>query len=623
MQLSYQDITGNEWEEWGKNVFLGKFKESPLDWRSAMPDMSTFVAKVMADPANAMSALSGDDAKEMMANSIEAGLTAAWRFATERSVHNVVTGNRQLFAGIVQTTGILSRDFKNIKKVYATNVDSVYSVTSSVKVVWESELFQKGLDAIGMIPVVGWIIDIVLSATQSIAKMFESAYQEKSDYAMRQIAERLSIPLSATVFDSDTDQTSTQNLLRSVSFAPGHSSYNPQAVIMPAYKPYSGSAVSWKATGVFDDGDPDGGSKGAMGWIVSGGAGVTGGFGLVPGTSNITRSIFLPSRMKSRAPAAVGFGPRDMGSLYPSAAGLANSWWSMALRPGPTMFTIRTDEVRDAWDNYVYALLVLAKDTVKGWTAMPAANPQTDRFLCAEFVKGIGSCKRDRHFGDTFKIPSEWGRTAHTLLALYVYKLFFGKTEARKIPTRGALMYQNDLGWDYPDPHSVDMEESIPSRNLWVMRERQLAVLRSPDLFYVDGRDPETFHAFAGGNANPLKAEWEANAQALMEAGEWRRATFIDMPEGDLKAAVRQQALAHNMVPEKLGSPCPPGVSCPMTFKLSAGPSVLGDPTPPGVIPPLKLVQGTRVPSGGGGGSGLILGAAALAMFAMINKKRR
>jgi hypothetical protein len=167
------------------------------------------------------------------------------------------------------------------------------------------------------------------------------------------------------------------------------------------------------------------------------------------------------------------------------------------------------------------------------------------------------------------------------------------------------------------------MEESIPSRNLWVMRERQLSVLRSPDLFYVDGRNPETFHAFAGGNANPLKAEWETNAQALMEAGEWRRATFIDMPEGDLKAAVRQQALAHNMVPEKLGSPCPPGVSCPMTHKLSAGPSVLGDPTPPGVIPPLKLVQGTRLPSGGGGGSGLILGAAALAMFAMINKKRR
>ncbi len=651
MILDYSQLSAQG--PWGYGTFQGKVEEAPsVYWRSALPpNLAQWVDQIAANPAVGFAgAVPMPAAEALYDNPTAQAFNAAWSDISNRGLINVVDASRNLVGTMVQSVGFLSGTFNTLGGIFREKSSTALKVINVAQMIVQSEYFGKAIDAIGWIPVVGWIIKAVVEVANIVADIVGFVREERWEAAYASIARRLSVPIGGTAFSSEGDQQVTQRVFGMLEI--GNQIYNPQALIRPAF---NGNLDDFYAQGVAD---PDK-SKLSVGWTVSPGA-LTGGMGFVPGTGNISQTMFFPA---SNSGGGCGGGNvRDLGSMYPTAQGLANSWWSMLLQQGPAMYSVAPLQETSAWETYIESMLAFGKSTLDGWTCGETSQPpkfssgehSSKKFDCVPEVHGTGECGETGKKSGTRTYPSDFGRDHHTVFMAYVYRLFFGPTGGfqsdytgftnyatptkqtwqQSLPLLGPLAmqgsYNNDLGFPWPSPGNIDVSKSVPVQALENLYARQVATLKSIHCMYVNGEDPERFPAF---KQPGLKQEWEQAATALFQTGDWRRATYQDMPDGPLKAAFAQKAADSGLDPNAINPPCVPGQKCLPSFNLTSGPTVLGDPVPPAPPDPNDVdvqkfavgnLAGTAFGGGGsGGGKGAGAGiavAAAAAAFLFLKK---
>lgn len=642
-------LTFDQIQQQYNSTFKGGVERMPDDWVSYMPaDVVALSEQVRANPSAIL--IGATPAQLAQISGAEGGggfktstvFNLFWKEMGNKSLASYVTATRQLIGEMFQSIGILSRNMPLIGQIFSEAPDKAFSALNVLAAVANSAVFGQALDAIGFIPVVGWIIKIAVDLAKMVTSFVNMALNDRLAMARALAAKQLTIPMSATQFSTDGDENVTRRVL--AAFREGK--VGTQSLITP---PYTGGFI---VDGVYDDGAMNQYRDETMslGWVMR--QEVSSGGGYVPGTGNMTGALFMTAGLDS-VPGShkQGYGTttvRDLGSLYPTATGMLNNWWSLLLQPGPALFTINPRAVTSAWTDYIYEHLVLAIDMLKGWAQVPTGIPFTDNFWCVKgtgpvgvdwnsagnrFKDGVADCSFWKR-GDALTIPPDFGMGSHLMLVAYLYKLFFG---LQKISDRdkyydpaagvGLPLLNNPKFYDpdpggasrhglFAEPDSIDIDQAVPIRALENVHERQIAVLQSIDCMYVDGENPEQYQAFY--NNPQLVAQWTESVTAVLNSDDWRGVSWKDVPPSRMRDQLRQRAEGAGFNPESL----------PDRFRLSVGPSVLGDPEPPPPPPPNDVdphVFKFESPGPGGkkkkaGGGGIVIVAAAVAAFLAMKK---
>lgn len=625
MILSDQEVDANT--PWGNGTFQGRLVE-PSKWTGytalQIGNVKDWVAQIHANPASVLGAdlslvqnLVEGGTKAIVDGKQVSAFNAALMQFGQLQLNNVSSATQQVMGLAVQSAGMLSSNFRQMAKLFDRDASQYLRISAALDIA--GQVLSSVLEFLGSIPVVGWILDIVLGFATLILDMAEASREESIEAAYATIARNLSVPISATEFDTELDEQFARTVMKALSW---YDDYNPQALFLPQYL---GAGDSWKAHQVWNDhlGTQDGHRLGA-GWVVRG-PNMVGGLGMVPGTGNLTSAWFFGSQLNKlgRGVKTPAGGFRDLGSLYPTATGIGNTQWSLIMSPGPLMYSLEPRALMGAWQEYALDALVFAQNILSGWTAMPTAvGEYSNQFYCVDETVGIGNC--DKANGKKRTIPSDWADGPHVSVCGYIYRMFFERTLSQRmqLPTLpNAQTYATSIG-TFLDPESVDVgaENMVTNRALENLYQRQHDTLKSIYCMYVDGYDQERFPAFRDG---ALRDQWEESATALLASEDWRRVTFIDMPEGDLKNAVYQKAVDAGIAnPEMMNLPCPPNLTmCPPDTVTTGDPTVLGDPDPPPPPEPNNVPQFELEASvggkkkGAGGGAAIALGAAAAALM--------
>ena len=662
MILDYNQMTFDS--EFGSDLFFGKIDESPEEnWSSSLPDdLQELALGLGSDPAAYLKGVKPFERQKIQNDALKGKIpynpTGDFaRAIANTALYNVVNASRQLIGMTMRTVGIPSGSFGIVRNIFREEASVALSVANMAKAFVDSELFERALDMLGLIPVVGWIAKIVIEVAQSIAQMVTVILDSRLDTARAVAAQELTIPMKATQFSKDADNQVVRDIYGLMRDG------GQQFFIEPAYGPLGsgGEYLGFTAEGVYNDGEwarREQQEHLAAGWVIQPGQ-LFGGMGFVPGTGNISRSLFFPAGLAT-APGSTrpGCRPgsvnamRDLGSLYPTASALLNSWWSLVLKPGPSMFSVDVRGPIKNWENNIWGMLALGPNLMRGWTCAPTGIPFTNQFWCTREMMdkerkrrpGVGDCEW-KYRGTKRKLPSDFGRGAHVTLMGYLYQLHFGLEKLSErtkdfnpdlgigIPKVGRPRYYKDsYGRDWLEPDSVDISESVAVRALNNLHARQMATLKSINCMYVDGENRDRFgnRQFAALNDKALRKQWYKSVTAIMSGNDWRQVTFADVPEGRMKNELATVIKRHGMDPEKLNPPCPPGA--PMShpcrqMHIRAAPTALGDPklpAPPGAVRvlsvkalPAKKKTGRRKKKAP---SGTIIAAAAVGAFLLLKK---
>jgi hypothetical protein len=614
--------------------------------------MARLQESVLVDPSMAIQLRPEfADAFEMGTGDNQAML-AIQQFIGELAIADWVEGTRQTIGEIAQVAGVLSSGFNQIDTIFDQKTSDVMKGFDIAGMVLDSEVFNMAMNAIGAIPIVGWIVKIVYEIARSIAGFVEAAKNEDAAAARRAFAKGLSIPIGATNFDPKANDLMAMVFFRCIA---GYQSNTPDQLLRPSYRmDMNAPNMGFNAYGVKrKDGDDM-----ATGWIVAADEAV--GMGFVPGSSSITRSLFFPAGI-STAPNTCGIGcgggaMRDMGTLYPTAQNLCTTWWSQINKPGPAMYTVQPRKWKNEWSNYVEHMYALIETVLMGWTCAPTGKPFTDRFKCyspeltcgggrKKRQEGMGSCDHDNR-GKELRIPSDFGRSSHTAAYGYLCQLFFGIQDPFKqskggldqLPRVGSQSYSNDLGSKFYRADALNMDKSVPVAALENLYIRQKASLKSLNCMYVNGEDNGR-DQFAAFHDSSLRNQWRQSVTDVFSSGSWRRVVFQDMPDGPAKNDFYQYAKSKGISDvENYNRPCLPGEdprssNCgppKVSQMLSAGSQIPTDPSLP--APPMNtaVVKAELIRDIGGTGSRrgkkssnlpLLLGAGAVAFLLLKGRK--
>jgi len=633
----------------GRDIFFGKIEESPEMWKSTLPfDMQRLVDDIAVDPRTALQGATSDELKKIEEDVRRGKIPTKHmkyfvKAIANTALYNVVNASRQMIGMAFRTVGILSNSFGIVRNLFKEEASVALRLTDLVGEFVKSDFFEMALNAIGLIPVVGWIIKIVVEVAQSVAKIVTVIFDDNLKTAKSVAAQQLSIPMRGTEFSKMADDAVVQEIYGRMR------DYDQQRFIQPAYAPMGGGGeyLGFTAQGVYDDDwDSSRGDKEmGLGWVVQPGKYALPGLGFVPGTGNITRSMFFPAGVTSGR-GCKGGAVRDIGSLYPTGGSLLSSWWSMVLKPGPSMFSVDAKQPIKDWENYIYGMLMLGPNVMKGWACAPTGIPFSNKFYCVDGMMGKGN-KKKRGVGDcrwgggrrgkVMTLPKDFGRSSHVTLMGHLYSLFFGLKKLSErgksfnpdlgigIPKAGKVEYYKDhYGKDWLNPDSVDISESVPVRALENLYERQMFTLKSINCMYVDG-EKSNRHRFPSFNNRKLRDQWYESVTAIMSSNDWRQVVFADVPESRMKNELLKVVKRNGLDPDKLNDPRYRN----RQMHIRAAPTVLGSPTlppPPGAVrvTPSRVARmaepSTKRKAKKKSQSGTIIAAAAVAGLLLLKK---
>lgn len=484
----------------------------------------------------------------MIGGSINDGLS----FLANTYLYNTVSAIRITMGQIASTVGFLQSDFNNINNVFKEQSDDIEIVFKVANAILESEFFQKGMDAVGAIPVVGWIIKIVVKVAESIYKIIDQVIKKKIKKTEDLLKAQEWIPLAN--FDEETDEVLAKLLMARVKNYDIEYLFSPrnfyqkfedfdvrrEKLTDPYGKPY-------ESTSFFN--------------IVSKNLGDRNDFGLgfIPGTTMMDGAMRFPTKACA--------GVLNSGDFFPTSRNLANSMYQIVQKPGPAMYTVRADKLINRWETSIDTLLRYAEKSIKlGWTCSPTGEIGTNNFICSKDTVGLGykDCSKKIQIGNIAKLTSDGHYSA---FKQYIADLYFD----------GALKTKTLGKWD---PDNIDIAKSTPTQALKILQERQKATLNSLTCLYVGDYIKQKI-----GNSIPLfptiynnsdfKKLWQNNVNALLSTkDEWKRVVFWDIPDGDVKNAIYEKAVKAKLNPNKPG-PIDNGLS---KIKI---PSVLPEPNLP------------------------------------------
>lgn len=634
---------------YGYNVFRGKISEDPEDrWESLMPDITSLSATSQVDPALAENLQGGAEEDESISDKWTPQRRIS-QYIAQLAVKDWVYGTRQTLGAVAQTTGIIGADLLAVSTICRADVPGVVKAFDVTDAVIGSKAFNMAINAIGVIPVVGWIIKAAYEISKTVTDVILAVQKSNTAAARRELAKSLTIPLGSMEFSPDANDALARQFFARVK------GDRADDLIRPAYG-FSGSEGAFVADGVYEDGMPSSGPGYGMaaGTIVHGSSDGGGGFGYVPGSSSMTRSIFFPTGLNSGGGCSVR-AARDMASLYPTAQSLCTGWWSQVNTPGPSMFSVQPRASKGHWENYIEKMFALAEDLMKGWSCAPTGKPFTNKFKCLKdepsIWKEMGGCGETGQMtsGDWMTIPSEFGRTAHPSFYGYLCRLYFGikdpfdmdKGGLNQLPIVANFTYKNDSGHDYYRANALDLSESVPVSALETLYNNQKATLKSIKCMYVSGEDDnhgnrDRFPAF---NDHTLRTLWRDSVTDIFASGSWKRVSYQDMPEGEAKSQFRQLALSKGIQDvENYNRPCAPGeaynsgcgyhgahATLSSGFQIPDNPSLPTAPTMNGAVIQATIAKSLRRPGGSSKKKSsalpLVLGAGAIALLMMRGRK--
>ena len=373
----------------GYNVFHGKIMEDPeMEFESRIPDIAAIGSGGVVDPAMASNLVGYT--KDEYHSTTSAKIS---KYVAQLAMSDWVRGTRQTLGVAAQTTGIIGSELLAVKTICSTDISTVTGAFDVADVVFENKAFQTAIDAIGIIPVVGWIVKAAYEISKSIAKIVEKLDKANTDASRRELAKSLTIPMGSMDFSTEANDALAKAFFGYVR----HN--NADAIIRPAYGFGGGGFEGFVARGVYEESMPSGGVGHGMaaGYVVHGEVdqGPELGLGYVPGSSSMTRSIFFPSGLNSGGGCDYA-AMRDMSSLFPTASNLCAGWWSQINKPGPSMFSVQPLSAKNDWENYIERMFRLAENLLKGWSCAPTSRPFENKFKCLKgepnLWKDMGSC---------------------------------------------------------------------------------------------------------------------------------------------------------------------------------------------------------------------------------------
>lgn len=518
------------------SIFNGKKEFDINAWTSKLPSPTLFEATGF-DPAlnNDLYSAMGNDGNSYIGNLY---------------LYNNVTSIRLTIGKIASTIGYLTNEFKNISNIFGESADSIKLVLSTTNKIVSGIDYQQGLNAIGAIPVIGWIITIIAKVAILIAKIVKTIRQSKTDEARRQLISQFSIPLAQ--FSKDADEALTRVCMEKINNYDMNYLFTPR-YIFDDFEDFS--VISEKNL------EPDN--------ILTRAFNITStkfgnGVGFIPGTTDLSGAI----RLLTASPGYSGSAVHDVGDLYPTVRNLCISIYEMVQKPSPALFSITPSKLATKWETNIYNLLVYAElSLIKGWSGMQTGNVNSNTFLCSEELFGKIGCSKKKA-GDNIKVPVSASPYGHfTSFRNHVFDRFFnGKFKEKTLSTD-----LKKLKWT---SKNIDIKQSTPSQALKNIKETQYAIINSLNCCYVDD---ERFAAIKKDQDPVLNKKWHTNVSAVLNSNEWKKLHFLDIPDGEFKneLALKANKAGFKNFDNRVG-PIDNNL-----INMKSGPSILGDPKPP------------------------------------------
>ena len=546
---------------------------------------------------------------------------------------SVATGLRNCIAQIASSWGYFQRGMSSVRGIFKDPIAIVETALSQVSAFFGSEAFNAAVNAIGWVPVVGWIIKILVLIVKSVIKIARAIEKKAQATAAAKIDEmKRDFYVPRGEFDPAADTLVGKILQRRLS-----------ATMMDFQWMVQPPLLAKNASDFFATPQMSDDSDCRLGWLIGPNvqnieSTALGGLGYVPGTMNIHSSLSMSTTSN--------YGLiRDTGNFFPVTQTMAGSLWAQAVQGDTAMiFACETDVVRDQWMDYVQSAMGFAMDQLsKGWSAI--AGPTSfgsSKYTCTRCDKGISTGCSDFKGASTDEgklrtIPQSRAR-GHQWGYINYFRELFGLMTLGGNPLPDTFTVENFK------PNMIDYEAMIPVKALDNLYDRQVAMLNSMKCMYLDDSNVQTgsnstqrFMAIRRGT--DLHQLWEDNVQAMFDSGDWKRIDYRDVIKGEeVDQAIHQATANIGTTPEKffnMNSPSPlTRGRATKKFGQAGGPSVLGDPTPPTPPDPVDFEPrpthlgssgtSTKKPQdekGMGTGTKLVLGAAAVGLGAYAYKK--
>lgn len=503
--------------------------------------------------------------------------------------YNNVTAARMALGEFASTVGFLRSDFNNISNAFIQNAsDMVLKIINITNTIINSDLFQRGMDALGAIPIVGWIIKIIAKVAEMVYRLVDYILKNKIKNARLELQNQPSIPLVS--FNRDSDQELTRICLEAIKDKNMDYLFSPRTIWndMADFKVVREKRNPNQSLTDFYNIRSLEYSEGA---------------GFIPGTMYLTNNIRLSTRAHNDV--------LDSGEMYPTPRNLCNQMYNVVQKEGPSLYSVNPIKLRDLWETNILMLLEYAEESVKkGWSAIPtscipeieACPSNSQYFVCSEEIVGhnFSGCTKKMQIGNhVTKFPS----TGHYgALRNYIANTYF----------KGGTFISKNGKFTASD---IDISKSLPSKALESLQERQILALDNINCAYI--APSSAFPAIK--NIVNNKKKWEKNINLVLDSQEWKKLNWRDIADPEIKEIVAQKATKEKLEYNKDG----PIVESKMGLAI---PSVLPNPKVPkpfNPIPPgFKLnAEHVKKKSTNGSSSAVPLGAG-LGVLAYLWTKR-
>jgi len=570
-------------------IFNNLVIADPDDWSTKYPDVSEIYKGVMQNPNLAIDmgfkVIGVGSNKFLKINNTDTALNYLGRL----SFKSDISASRQLTGYIASNLGMLSNETSNIIDTFKEkDLDKLSNKIDVANKIIKQGLdlaVQQGLDGIGAIPIVGWIIKAVGQVGLIVAQAFESYYAKKAEEATEILQEQYSVPVFE--FNESVDEGFAREVLKNIKlnnfqwvFSPRSYINNIKDIYAVRGKTNPGQDALTKFFYIF--GEQEGGN--------------TYGLGFIPGTRNINDGIGMHA-------SGCGSNVFDTGIYYPTAASIANSLWSFLLKEGNIMYTVDPVKAKSDWENHMYWLYRFADESLsKGWGCVPTSKTLTNQYLCSEEMDGYFSnnssskCKKSR-YAEYLNIPSGYNNV--NKFRAFLNLTFFDN--GVKLINKNKKI----------DADNVDYSESIPSRNLNNLHDRQAIYLDSMNAIYVN----KEYNSIK----NNFKNKWTTNVTKIINSDMFYNISFKDVPEGEVRQVIQQKCNNLNKDCNDLGKN--------LDLKILGAFGNVSAPTPynPVDVQPMgisyKNINTWNKKGSSASSAPLILGGAALGALALIFRK--
>lgn len=526
------------------SIFNNKL-DSDTQWSSSIPNPVIFDA-INFDPALA---------KDLYGRGSN-GLS----YLGSLYLQNNITSVRNTIGAVASTLGYLTTEFPNITKIFTGKASEITLTISTINNISKMGIdYQTGLNAIGAIPVVGWIIGIIVKVAELVVNIVKAIQNNNESDATQKLIGQFSIPIAQ--FNKDADEGLTRICMNSIRQGDMNYLFSPRY----KYEDFEDFCVSREK----NENDPEPYNLLTRAFNITSKKGD--GIGFIPGTIDIFSAI----RLITSKPGFGSGSTRNIGEFYPTVRNLCVSIYEMIQKPSPALFSITPSKLATDWEDTIYNMLVYSElSLIKGWSGFQTGIIDSDKFLCAKPVYGQLDCKKSKA-DKNITIPKTTDPFGHfnSFRDDIFDKFFAGKFKEKKLI--------NDIKQLTNPVKNIDMKQSTPSLALKNIKETQYAVINSLNCCYVDD---QRFAAIKKDGDPVLNKKWLTNVSAVLNSNEWKKLRFLDIPDGEFKTEVFNKAKKAGFkdfdnrkgtIENKIGS-------------IKAGPSILGDPEPP---KPFQIVQ--------------------------------